>query len=588
MSYCHTGTIWKQLYVTTSPYISWLVALIINAYATFSNINYFTDVNVWLISSISCCMLTMFVTIATRFRSAETWIKFVHRNSIISYIITRKILFHLLREHTPHLQVLRGLPGRMGSRSAIDSESTRISKLNSINRIFDASYFKYQQYKSFMIHGIHSFLQSIFIAFIIRDQQTHNGIYQQTDTGISTVVWSLILTAYIIDFGLTSLFYVALVFPQFHLRSFIFLWLCFMTDYMRLLLSISWSLSTLYYAVFAWIYGCYSVLALVSFVAICLSFTHVMELLSCRPCVIPRAILWWFCLVVVYCIFWCIIAELLAVSWIAIILYHRITQHFEKYDNVDISDTLNESISFINNAMSKHDEIYRLFAINKTQTDGSAKPQLSNEWMDEMIQTQCKTIGYKDIRLHFPNIRMHYTIQPSKALFQYKSLFHILTKHYPIDFDGFGYIPSAMNTFFVGVLVVVLLPCYILSRVVRIVYPLVVLGGVNIKTDNYMDNTCGLSLLIIVCCLMVVVLYLMIRIVLLYDKLWYIGAGCRMSEIDINNMVMANVWKHYRMMKSYEFAHQIILQIYDQDIGTIILAYLNDSFTSHIECPQLT
>eukprot|EP01083_Nonionella_stella_P169605 575510_1 len=617
MSYCHN--ILKQFYVTTSPYISLLLALVFNVYAIVStDIDGNThDTNKWLITSFSCCLLTMCFTVATRFGSTETWIKFVSRNSIIPYTITKKILFHLLRQHTPHLQVLGSLSGPMGS--GIDRESIRISELNSINRVFDASHFTNQRYKSFMIHGIHSFLQSVLITFIIRDQPDSGGI--------STVVWSWILTAYIIDFALTSLFYVALVFPQFHLQSFIFLWLCFMTDYMRILTIpafcqyLYWLLENYssrhhvsimvigvaphdydiydddyyiyddYYYIhddsirlfryIALVWGCgrIAVFAFISFVVICLSFTHAMGFLSrsSRTCTVPKFILWWLCLASVYCIFWFILADLLAISWIGIIFYHNITQHFEKYDNVTVSNILNASISYINKARDKHDEIYRLFAINKTQIDGSAETRLLNEWVDEMIQTQCKTIRYKDMRLHFPNKS---TTQPSKALFQYKSLFYILTKHYPIDFDGgFGCIRSSLNTFFVGTILIVLLPCYILSRVVSIVYPFLLF---YVATKTGMNST----LLIIVCCLMVVVLYLMIRIVLLYDKLWHIGGGCKMSETDIYNMRVENILEHWRSMKSYAFARQRLFEIFDKDIGTIILTYLNDSFTSHLDCPQ--
>eukprot|EP01084_Bolivina_argentea_P009127 17075_1 len=236
--------------VITCPFICYLSY--INFYAGL-------DIVIWL-SFTSICYTSLLFIIYMDFQS-DDWIHFVAMNSIIPRSITQQILHLLTWQH----YFVNWIPPTIFDTSVFTYESA--NSVSNIHQIFHKSNHNTSnkcnnELFHYMIIAIHSLCQSIIICCIFSDH------YDET----KTLLYPL-LVLFIIDFICKSLYFIALIIPQFYYKSFVFSWFSFIVDYIRLLIVICCSkYDTNLYNI--WKYELYPVISLIIFIVCCLSFTH--------------------------------------------------------------------------------------------------------------------------------------------------------------------------------------------------------------------------------------------------------------------------------------------------------------------------
>lgn len=509
--------------------------------------------------SFICYMITAMITALTKtgiclYRHHQWMIKLMLKHCIVPRVYGMKLLSRLLWQSEDYMQSLRDL----GYYSA---EYIEPSAVGVVTQFF---YNNHPNTTFILIEGIHSFLQSVILSFMVNYYYYHQSIFLL----ISFIVIFLLF----IDFVFKSSIYLSLILPQFHWKSFLFLWFCVITDYVRLLLTISClshcddTLNSF------WKYNIYTVCSLVAFIVICLSFTHSLDRINNDCCFLFYFIFYWIFLWILYIPISVVLTELFCFTWIGVIIYWTTIKRFDGYYFITESNILHELILFLYDSQSNKDEKYRIFAINKhCNVECDKFDNKLNEWIDKVVQTQRNDISYKHIKRNCSNSE---EANVSKHI-QYKSLFYLLITNYPIDFSNFGIVPSLMNIFFIFPIIFILLPLYILSRIFLFFYPFIVLY------NNYNINEVIPWLLLIsyfVC--FVILVILMAKILFLYHKLWYIAVGCCIDDIS-RYPKLSEVQKEYDAIKSYELAYNIIFKQYGPDIGRVIMDCYNDSFLSH-------
>ena len=499
-------------------------------------------------------------------------IKFIFDHSIIPNDITRQIFSAILWQHKFNHNLSSSYWNLPSNHSPLPAKD-----FSDIYQTYHESIQKKTSYNfaNLMIDGIHSFFLSIFICCFIT-------MYPESDIASNIIMLYPFLILYIADFAMKSFNYISLIIPQFHWKSFIFLWLCVITDYFRLLLSISWSSHNQLFNL--WQYELSGTAALVIFVVACLSITHSIDTLmfSCENKVLflPKLITYIPCLFVIHSFYTLIFAELFAFTWIGIIVYQVIIIKFDKFYMKTESEILNDIISFLNDgSKTKQDVMYRVLAINKHLGFDHKLTQ----WIDKVVQKQAD-ISYGDIKNNSTNSNgTRYSDHIS-----YKSLYYKLKEHYPIDFKKFTVHGSIMNIFFIYTIVIILVPCYVLSRIFAIIYPLFIVGfsvkmiwfDVNCDVGD-VDITVFSSILLKVYMAILVMLVVMIGyICTTYHKLWHVGVGYKLDEIA--NIKMKEIKRHYQCMTRYKAAYEVVFAKYGPDVGSVIMECLNDSFLSHL------
>ena len=330
-----------------------------------------------------------------------------------------------------------------------------------------------------------------------------------------------------------------------------------------------------------------------------------------------------------------LLMEILCFSLLTIFIYRCLSVDRWDYQDKFISNIIKEIINFVSNAnetKNNNDRVIRILCVNysylynfETFYEKIKRDKLEEEqrarlqrWglrgtkeetafeVDKQIKKFRDTGLYNLIKNHREidtlNRVTYKEIRANCYSTEEANIFKLGWNNYLFGFELFktevidGIEKASNSVYFIpyifklfagifGLIVVyILLPCYVLSRIVTLLYPYFILFYIYYYDIYYKLNPFELTMLAIYIVLQIGIFIFSYFVLRIHLWLWHIVPGKTYSQNEILwginhdktevDRLLTMTYKYYDQVQWLPFASQIVIDIFGPDIGNIIVVYL--------------
>ena len=399
-------------------------------------------------------------------------------------------------------------------------------------------------------------------------------------------------------------------------KSYLFCWLCVITDFFSIFFIVSWIFLSNdyingdflgYFSIVGELWCCKVMISILPpivliawgwcFVAFWLLCNEIRRDNSSSSCKTIFCLLLLFTIfgnimfAIGFCVFSVVVglfAEIFCFSIIAAFIFGFLTMNRWDYQNEKTANLLQKMLNFISGAPNRNnDRIIRILCLNYGYYKHSPRVGLTHDsdlvkFIDKRRKEETlNTVSYKDIRqncLQTSNATIFKT-----GIKKYLAIYGELTNDMKENYTSTSRRTSRRIQYFfmdIGaiVLLYILVPIYLLSRVFTIIYPYILVSYIFYYDLFFKLDLFELTMLGVYIFLQLIIFVFGFFVVRTHLWLWHIAPGkvrwqANWKSVDANDMI-ACCYKYYDQIQWLPFAQEIVLQRFGKDIGGIIVEYL--------------
>eukprot|EP01083_Nonionella_stella_P014143 39791_1 len=283
---------------------------------------------------------------------------------------------------------------------------------------------------------------------------------------------------------------------------------------------------------------------------------------------------------IVGCVVLCLLSEILTFTLLAFLIYYFGTTRFLKYDQEIENRILQNTIQFIQNGRSSHDRELRVFCINAEyyhsyrtlDKQRKAERYKYAAWIDEMEEKQSlECITYENMRMNAMN-----ESHQRHANFWNHLLLKTLYEHLREEIVLASQDNKSETIRIYGCfMLVAVFPLYVLSKVITVLYPLIIGVYIAIRVTcgyDMMDMAMFQVIMLIIYASMLAILVVLgvITCQMLWP-LWHIAPGD--ESIIIQRFDIEKFEKYYDKMMLVPFIENLANIKFGADVARIIMEY---------------